>query len=473
MSLYERGFNGDSDQNFGDNEKDVIDQEFSEVKKPKKDRSGFKWFLGKVAACAVVFGLIASLVFQGTNALGEKITGKRISSNNVAQLSTGKGTLDSTKVSTATTVTDVSDIVKNVMPAIVQVTNMSVTEYQSFFGSVEKPSKSAGSGIIISQDSDYIFIATNNHVVSNSKSLSVTFSDDKVVSAEVVGTDAESDLAVIKVKVSDIDSSTINKIKVATLGSSDNLSVGESAIVIGNALGYGQSVTTGVISATNREVSMQSEDDGSTVTNKLIQTDAAVNPGNSGGALLNMTGEVVGIVSAKYSDTSVEGMGYAIPISSASSIIQKLMNGETIDHSKDTESSTESTAYLGIYGFDVSSENAMNYDMPQGVYVSEAIKGQAADKAGIVKGDIITGIKGVSITSMSEMKQLISQQKVGDKIKITVAVRSNDYAEKTFEVTLGDSKNAPKTEKHNSDSDSNSSSNSLEDYIRQFFNGGR
>jgi serine protease Do len=186
-----------------------------------------------------------------------------------------------------------------------------------------------------------------------------------------------------------------------------------------------------------------------------------------------MNGEVVGIISAKYSDTSVEGMGYAIPISSASSIIQKLMNGETIDHSKDASGSSESTAYLGIYGFDVSSENAMRYEMPHGVYVSEAIKGQAADKAGIVKGDIITGIKGVSITSMSEMKNLISKQKVGDKIKIKVAVRSNNYAEKEIEVTLGDSKNAPKTEERDSDSDSSSSSNSLEDYIKQFFNGGR
>jgi serine protease Do len=376
-------------------------------------------------------------------------------------------------VSTATTVTDVSDIVNNVMPAIVQVTNMSVTEYRSIFGSYEKPSESAGSGIIVSQDANYIYVATNNHVVVNSQSLTVTFCDDNAVSAEVVGTDAETDLAVIKVKVSDIDSSTINKIKVATLGSSDNLSVGESAIVIGNALGYGQSVTTGVISATNREVTLQNEESGGKYTNKLIQTDAAVNPGNSGGALLNMNGEVVGIISAKYSDTSVEGMGYAIPISSASSIIQKIMNGETIDHSKDASGSSESTAYLGIYGFDVSSENAMRYEMPQGVYVSEAIKGQAADKAGIVKGDIITGIKGVSITSMSEMKNLISKQKVGDKIKIKVAVRSNNYAEKEIEVTLGDSKNAPKTEERDSDSDSSSSSNSLEDYIKQFFNGGR
>ncbi len=481
MSLYERGFNGDSDQGNGEGDKQEgyiynsvppVPPVQDPVKK-HKDRTGFGWFMGKVVCVALVFGLVSGLVFRGVTSFGNRSGSSKSDNSAVASLSSGKGSLNSTKVSTATTVTDVSDIVNNVMPAIVQVTNMSVTEYRSVFGSFEKPSESAGSGIIVSQDANYIYVATNNHVVVNSQSLTVTFCDDNAVSAEVVGTDAETDLAVIKVKVSDIDSSTINKIKVATLGSSDNLSVGESAIVIGNALGYGQSVTTGVISATNREVTLQNEESGGKYTNKLIQTDAAVNPGNSGGALLNMNGEVVGIISAKYSDTSVEGMGYAIPISSASSIIQKLMNGETIDHSKDAASSSESTAYLGIYGFDVSSENAMRYEMPQGVYVSEAIKGQAADKAGIVKGDIITGIKGVSITSMSEMKNLISKQKVGDKIKIKVAVRSNNYAEKEIEVTLGDSKNAPKTEERDSDSDSSSSSNSLEDYIKQFFNGGR
>ena len=304
----------------------------------KKDRKGFAFSIARTICIAVIFGLIAGLVFRTTSGIttADTKTEKTVQDESVKKLSSKKGSLAQTSTSTATTVTDVSDVVNNVMPAIVQVTNMSMKEYRSFFGTYEKPQKSAGSGIIISQDDKYIYIATNNHVVENSTSLTVTFVDDKAVNATVVGTDPQTDLAVIKVSVSDIDSSTITKIKVATLGSSDNLSVGESAIVIGNALGYGQSVTTGVISAKDRSVTTKSESTGETYTNKLIQTDAAVNPGNSGGALLNMNGEVVGIVSAKYTDTSVEGMGYAIPISSASSIIEKLMRGETVEHTSNT-----------------------------------------------------------------------------------------------------------------------------------------
>ena len=234
----------------------------------KKDRKGFAFSIARTICIAVIFGLIAGLVFRTTSGIttADTKTEKTVQDESVKKLSSKKGSLAQTSTSTATTVTDVSDVVNNVMPAIVQVTNMSMKEYRSFFGTYEKPQKSAGSGIIISQDDKYIYIATNNHVVENSTSLTVTFVDDKAVNATVVGTDPQTDLAVIKVSVSDIDSSTITKIKVATLGSSDNLSVGESAIVIGNALGYGQSVTTGVISAKDRSVTTKSESTGETYT---------------------------------------------------------------------------------------------------------------------------------------------------------------------------------------------------------------
>ncbi len=433
-------------------------------KKPRKEwkKAGFGNTVGKAAIIAAVFGIIAGTTFQGSNYIVAKITGKVANvSIKSDQISTGKGSLSSTSTSSATTVTDVSDIVENVVPAIVQVTNMSVEEYNTFFGTYSKPAQSAGSGIIISQDNDYLYIATNNHVVSNSKSLTITFSDNVAVSAELVGTDEQTDLAVIRVKVSDLDKKTASSIKVATLGSSDSVAVGESAVVIGNALGYGQSVTTGVISALNREVSIEGSS-GETYTNKLIQTDAAVNPGNSGGALLDMNGEVIGIVSAKYSSTDVEGMGYAIPISSATSVIQSLMKGEAVDHSSSKSSSATSGAYLGINGWDVSSENSMVYGMPQGVYVTKSIDNQPASKAGIKKGDIITSADGTAITSMEELKTIISNHKSGDKVKLVIATRDSGYDKKSsVEVTLADVSQAPKEDtESNNGNQSNGSSGS-------------
>ena len=348
----------------------------SDPKKPKKEHKFLKK-LGKVVAIALVFGLVAGITFQGGSYVTSKIIGTDKTSTSSAAtastkaLSTSKGNIATTATSTATTVTDVSDVVTNVMPAVVQVTNVSLTDYQGFFGQIgQYESTSAGSGIIISQDKDYIYIVTNNHVVADSEELTITFCDDKAVSAEVQGTDEDTDLAVVRVAVKDIDSSTLAQIKVATLGDSMSLMVGSSAIVIGNAMGYGQSVTTGVISALNREVALETES-GDTIDNSLIQTDAAVNPGNSGGALLNMNGEVVGIVSAKYVDESAEGMGYAIPISEASPIIEKLMNDNSnktadansspnskADSNSDSENSSSTTAYLGIAGVDLDKEMA-------------------------------------------------------------------------------------------------------------------
>ena len=411
-------------------------------KKPKKEHPKLKKFLC-VVALAVVFGLVSGVVFQGTSYLvsqrfqteNTEETSETSEEATATSLKSGDEVLDSTSISTATTVTDVSDIVDNVMPAIVQVTNMSIVEYRNWFGeSYEKEYESAGSGIIIKQDSDYIYIVTNNHVVEGASSLTITFVDESAVEAEVQGTDPNTDLAIVKVKMSNVDSSTLNAIKLASIGSSSDLKVGSSAVVIGNALGYGQSVTTGVISALNREVTFQNND-GSSYSQELIQTDAAVNPGNSGGALLNMNGEVVGIVSAKYSDTEVEGMGYAIPITKASQVIEDLMNLQTA--SVEESASTEGNgAYLGIMGVDVDALNAVQYHMPQGIFVARVISGTGADKAGLEKKDVITALNQTRVTSMEELQSLLASYNVGDTVELTVARYANNYTEETVKVVL-------------------------------------
>ena len=308
------------------------------------------------------------------------------------------------------------------MPSIVAITNMTEVQYRDFFGRVQNyEGESAGSGIIISQDDQYLYIVTNNHVVSDATTLTVCFYDDQTVSAEVKGTDSSSDLAVVAVKLSDISSDTMKAIKVATVGDSDSIKVGDTAIAIGNALGYGQSVTTGVISALNRGVTLEDETSGETVTNGLIQTDAAINPGNSGGALLNVEGQVIGINSAKYSDTAVEGMGYAIPMSKAEPIINDLINREAVDESE--------SAYLGISGADITEDVANTYNMPNGIYVT---------KAGIQKGDILTEFDGKEVTSMENMQEILKYYKAGKKVKVKVQVADNGtYKEKELTVKLG------------------------------------
>ena len=269
----------------------------------------------------------------GVNYASGKVLGTTNAGNVQASLTTGDdSTVQPTAISSSYVATDVSDIVDEVMPSIVAITNVSQTEYQSFWGqSKTYESTSCGSGIIVSQDKEYLYVATNNHVVEGANSLTVTFANDDTVSAEIKGTDPSTDLAVVKVALSSIKDDTMSAIKVATLGSSDTLKVGESCIAIGNALGYGQSVTTGVISALNREVSVSDSSSSTNYTAELIQTDAAINPGNSGGALLNTAGEVIGINSVKYSDTSVEGIGYAIPVDTAKPIIEELITKEKVD----------------------------------------------------------------------------------------------------------------------------------------------
>ena len=403
-----------------------------EKKKKERKPGGFGKQLAKCAALALVFGLVAGGVMTGVNYASGKVLGTTNAGNVQASLTTGDdSTVQPTAISSSYVATDVSDIVDEVMPSIVAITNVSQTEYQSFWGqSKTYESTSCGSGIIVSQDKEYLYVATNNHVVEGANSLTVTFANDDTVSAEIKGTDPSTDLAVVKVALSSIKDDTMSAIKVATLGSSDTLKVGESCIAIGNALGYGQSVTTGVISALNREVSVSDSSSSNNYTAELIQTDAAINPGNSGGALLNTAGEVIGINSVKYSDTSVEGIGYAIPMDTAKPIIEELITKEKVDESN--------SAYLGITGVDVTSDVAKTYNMPTGVYVAQVMEGAAAEQAGIQKGDIITKFDGKDVTSMEELSSNMQYYAAGTTVDVVIERSSNgQYEEQTISVTLG------------------------------------
>jgi serine protease Do len=403
-----------------------------EKKKKERKPGGFGKQLAKCAALALVFGLVAGGVMTGVNYASGKVLGTTNAGNVQASLTTGDdSTVQPTAISSSYVATDVSDIVDEVMPSIVAITNVSQTEYQSFWGqSKTYESTSCGSGIIVSQDKEYLYVATNNHVVEGANSLTVTFANDDTVSAEIKGTDPSTDLAVVKVALSSIKDDTMSAIKVATLGSSDTLKVGESCIAIGNALGYGQSVTTGVISALNREVSVSDSSSSTNYTAELIQTDAAINPGNSGGALLNTAGEVIGINSVKYSDTSVEGIGYAIPMDTAKPIIEELITKEKVDESN--------SAYLGITGVDVTSDVAKTYNMPTGVYVAQVMEGAAAEQAGIQKGDIITKFDGKDVTSMEELSSNMQYYVAGTTVDVVIERSSNgQYEEQTISVTLG------------------------------------
>ena len=404
--------------------------------KKQKKSTGFAAKLGRAAAIALVFGLIAGTAFQSVVYVSNKFLPMNGSAETAIESTETEEKTDSksaTAISTtsnkvSTTVTsDVSEISENVLPAIVQVTNVGLTEYQTFFGTMQQETTSAGSGIIISQDDDYIYIATNNHVVAGAETLTITFNDGEAVEGTIKCTDSSCDIARVAVAVADITSDTLSVIKVDTLGDSDSTVVGEAAIVIGNALGYGTSVTTGIVSAKDREVSITDED-GNIVTNSLIQTDAAVNPGNSGGALLNATGEVIGIVSAKLADESVEGMGYAIPISYAWDIIQQMIDNDVV--------SELDASYFGIAGKDITAEMSEQYNVPVGVYVAQVVAGSGADEAGIEVDDVITSFNGRTVTSVNTLNNIMKYLPAGTTVEVTVAKASNDYEEETVEVTL-------------------------------------
>ena len=391
-----------------------------------------------VTGLALMFGVVSSATFLTTNYVGTKVLKLGTTQKSTSTTSTSAVTSNASLTKTSSVVTsDVSSVVENVMPSIVSITNMSVQEVQNYFGGTSKQeSESAGTGIIISQNDSELLVVTNNHVVAGSDTLTVTFADGNSVEANIKGTDSEYDVAVVAVPLDSISEDTKKAISVATLGDSTELKVGEPAIAIGNALGYGQSVTTGVISALNRSVSETDQTTGETTESsvKLIQTDAAINPGNSGGALVNASGEVVGINSSKLVGDSVEGVGYAIPISDVSDLIENLMNQET-----KTKVAEADQGAIGIKGMSVSTEYSQQLNMPEGVYVSEVTKGGGAEKAGMTRGCIITGINGTTVSSTDDLQEQLQYYAKGDEVELTIQVpQSNgEYQEQSVNVTLG------------------------------------
>lgn len=404
-------------------------QNNSEYRPPHKKKGTPKWV--KTVCFGLVFGVTASAAFQTSNI----VAGKFLNNKAVKESAEKTENIGSAKLTTSSggaTQSDVADIAENAMPSVVSITNMSVQQVQSFFGGIqERQSESAGSGIIIGQNDSELLVVTNNHVVEGSDTLTVSFIDEESVEANIKGTDASRDLAVVAVDLSKIKDSTREKIAVATLGDSDQIQVGEEAIAIGNALGYGQSVTRGIISATERRIEG--------FDSNLIQTDAAINPGNSGGALLNAKGEVIGINTAKAAYEAVEGIGYAIPVSEARETIEGLMNRETR-----TKVADEERGYLGIAEpVDVTQETSQMYNMPTGVYITDVIRGGGAQRAGITKGSVITALNGITINNTSTLLEQLQYYKVGETVTVTIAIpgSNGEYQSKEVEVTLGKGSN--------------------------------
>ena len=451
----------------------------SEKKKRRKKSGGRK--LASTISLAVVFGLVAGVVFQGVNFFAAQYMGTTtadaepqietaqlaVSASSADAASEGtdsseNGTADAAQ-SVSTQTGSVSDVAKAAMPTVVAITSVSIQEIPNYFrafgfgyGDTQQySSEGSGSGIIVGENDDELLIATNNHVVDGATTLSVCFAGNDVVNAEaetvnmssesdsdgdvnvedavsakIKGTDETNDLAVVAVQKSDIPEDTLSQIKIAQLGDSDSVEVGEQVVAIGNALGYGQSVTSGWISALNRSISTS---DGTT-SDGLIQTDASINPGNSGGALLNMQGEVVGINSAKYADSAVEGMGYAIPISKAQPILENLMNRQTRDKVEDDSKA----AYLGVTSADLSMEAIQMYDMPEGAFVIRVDKDSAAGEAGIQKGDIIVSFDGQTVSGREDLENKLAYYEAGESVDVVVSRADNgEYVQKTISVTLG------------------------------------
>ena len=424
----------------------------------RRNQNSFQKKAGATIALAVIFGLVAAVVFQAANFAADRFlnTGKSSvqikTTDSVDLQETASDDSTADKVLSDSENGTVAAVAQASMPSVVAITTVSVQEIPSFFGysSHQYKSASTGSGIIVGDNDDELLIATNNHVVDGATTLSVCFIGDDVanaetetvnagdngdlnvedaVSAKIKGTDADNDLAVVAVKKSDIPEDTLNQIKIAQIGSSDDLAVGQQVVAIGNALGYGQSVTSGWISALNRTIST---DDGMNSTG-LIQTDAAINPGNSGGALLNMKGELIGINSAKYADSAVEGMGYAIPISKAKPILEELMNRETrekVDSNK--------KGYLGVSLASLTTEAIEMYNMPTGAFVRSVEDDSPAQEAGICKGDIIVKFDGQKVSDGDDLLDKLQYYKSGEKIEAVIARATNgEYEENTIELTLG------------------------------------
>ena len=413
-----------------------------ESRKPKTKKPmtmGKKWAV--VVSMALVFGLIAGGTMFGVNTVGNLITGAGRSNVQLAQTSTtsSSGTSSSSDSGSGT----VTEVAANAMPSLVTISTMTVEEMQNFFGGTQQYEvEGAGTGVIVGENDTELLIATNYHVVEGANSLSVGFIDETSVEAEIKGTDVNNDLAVVAVKLSDIPDDTMNQIKIATIGDSDELQLGDQVVAIGNALGYGQSVTCGYVSALDRDLTLE-DANGTTITSTgLIQTDAAINSGNSGGALLNMRGELVGINEAKSSSSSsgasVDNIGFAIPINKAQDSLQEMMNQETRERVDESEAS-----YIGIQGQDVSTQISELYGIPSGVVIAEVVQGSPADQAGLERGDILTALDGRNITSMTQLQDVLQYYAAGETVDLTIQRSGeNGYEEQTLSITLGSAQDA-------------------------------
>ena len=407
------------------------------VQAPRKKNSWARKAAG-ITAAAVLFGTVAGGVMTGVNYVGARLTGladitatapAETEGTTTAQVPETSAASNNGSTTAVSTVTDVSSIAEKAMPSLVAINDTMTVEQNNFFGVPQTyQAQSSGSGIIVGQNDTELLIATNNHVVSGATDMKVTFTDSTQVAAAVKGTDSATDLAIIAVKLSDIPSDTMSKIKVATLGNSDNVKVGQQVIAIGNALGYGQSLTVGYISALDREIT-----DENGIQHTYIQTDAAINPGNSGGALLDLNGNVIGINAAKNASTEVEGMGFAIPISKAQEILNNLMTKKT------REAVDESAqGYLGIQGTNIDANASKEYGMPVGIYVYKIVEGGAAANSDLKEKDIITKFDGQSVTNMEELKQMLTYYEGGSTVSLTVqSLVNGSYVEHEVQITLG------------------------------------
>jgi serine protease Do len=422
-----------------------------------------------LSLCAVLAGGIAAGTYEGVNHLtgwNDNSVQAAVKNDNEVVLLTSEDTSDTTERAKGSL--DVSDIVEEAMPSVVSITTKTVTEVESYYGTygfgygiypgtTEQEVEGSGSGIIIGKNETELLIATNYHVVEDAQTVTVTFVDGNSYECSAKGYDEDRDLAVVSVSLDDIEDDTLDAITIATIGSSDDLKVGEQVVAIGNALGYGQSVTTGIVSAKNRKLDDTSDD-----AVDLIQTDAAINPGNSGGALLNMNGEVVGINSAKMASTEVEGMGYAISISDVADVLTNLMN--EVPRTK----VEGNHGILGITGSTVSDDARQYYGIPEGVYVADVTEGGAADQAGIKKNYIITKFDGKDINTIDRLVELLEYYEPGEEVEVIVEVpNEGEYVEKTVTVTLGEDTSS----KNSSDSDKSSKSSSDEDDLEEYFFG--
>lgn len=448
--------------------------------KRKKNKGGQMSFgkrLGMAVATAAVFGLVAGAVFVGVSYAGNQLLPQKesakIENTQISSGGTGDGSLVSQKTGSYAG-SSVSEVARNVMPSVVSITGISIQEIPNYFGfgTQQYEIPSSGSGIIVGQNETELLIATNNHVIKDTNSITVCFTNqdgtavgsnnltdtsadaesdmdegsevdiDNAVEAKIKGTDADNDLAVVAVKLEDIPEDVLSQIKVAAIGESDSLVIGEQVVAIGNALGYGQSVTSGYVSALNKKVSSENAD------STFIQTDAAINPGNSGGALLNMKGELIGINSAKIAEEKVEGMGFAIPISKAQPILDELMSKETRDKVEDENKA----AYIGVNLKNVTADAAEYYNMPLGVFVDSVAEDSPADKAGIQAGDIIRKIDGTSVETADNLKEQLSYYEAGEKIDFVIArANGGEYKEETVTVELGARKDIQKNTENRRD----------------------